>query len=345
MAIGWGFIGTGRHPDSRVAPAMALAEGAEIVAAYSRDQARAEAFASKHGAREAYTSVEALLADSRVDAVFVASPNHLHAQHTKLATEAGKHVLVEKPMATSVDEFLDMINACNANVVKLAVGFQLRYHPGHLEARRLVAEGVLGQIALAQAQLGSGIRGEVARQPRTGLSGWWEDPAMVGNSMAMIGSGVHGVDDLEFILGQTVVEIAALTDGQAADAPLENLAVMSLRFSGGAIGTVCCGNRMPDSKNDVTIYGSHGRVLLADSARPLLEGSLEVVSETVNSSVTYTPDPLALMTWQIEGFNQAITLDEMPRASGLDGLQSVQVTLGMIESAKTRKTVTVAPID
>ena len=345
MAIGWAFIGTGRHPDSRVAPAMALAEDTEIIAAYSRDQQRAEEFAAKHGAREAYTSVAALLGDSRVDAVFIASPNHLHAPYAKLAAQAGKHVFVEKPMATAVSESLDVIKACRAHGVKLGVGFQLRFHPGHLEARRLVQEGVLGEIALAQSQLGSGTRGEVRRSPRTGLSEWWEDPGMVGHSMAMIGSGVHCVDDLEFILGQTVVEVSALTDGQSESSLLEHLATMTLRFSGGAIGMVCCGSRMPDSRNDVTIYGSDGRVLLQDSSRPLLEGSLEVASETVNSTVSYTPDPLALSKWQIEGFNKAISLDEEPRASGLDGLRSVQVTVAMIESARTGRMVRVDPID
>ena len=74
MAIGWAFIGTGRHPDARVAPAMVLADDTKIIAAYSRNQERAEKFASKHGALIAYTSVEALLGDSRVDAVFIASP-------------------------------------------------------------------------------------------------------------------------------------------------------------------------------------------------------------------------------------------------------------------------------
>jgi len=344
LAIGWAFIGTGRHPDSRVAPATALAEDTEIIAAYSRDQQRADEFATKHGARAAYTSVEALLEDSRVDAVFIASPNHLHAPYTKLAAQAGKHVLVEKPMSTTVSAGLEMIKACRAHGVKLGVGFQLRFHPGHIEASRLVQQGALGEIALAQALLGSGVRGEVRRAPRTGLSAWWEDPKMVGHSLAMIGSGVHAVDDLEFILGQTVIEIAALTDGQSATAPLENLATMSLRFSGGAIGMVCCGSRMPDAKNDVTIYGSEGRVLLEDCSRPFLGGRLEVSSETVNSTESYPPDPLALCKWQIEGFNRAISLDEEPRASGIDGLRSVQVTEAMIESAKTRRTVSVEPI-
>jgi len=167
---------------------------------------------------------------------------------------------------------------------------------------------------------------------------------MVGNARTMIGTGVHCVDDLEFILGQTVGEVAAITDGQTADAPLENLASLNLRFSGGAIGTMVCGSRMPDAINDLTIYGSDGRVLLKNAASPTLGGTLEITSETVNSEIFYEPDPLALAKWQIEGFNKAVTLNEEPRASGLDGLRSVQITHAMIESAKTKRTVRVEPI-
>ena len=344
MAIGWGFIGTGNYPNSRVAPAAALAEDTAIIAAYSRDQQRADEFAKAHGALAAYTSVEELLADSRVDVVFVASPNNLHASHVQLAAKAGKHILVEKPMATTVPDCVDMIKACNANGVKLGVGFQLRFHPGHVEASRVVREGGLGEVALVQVLLGSGVRGELKRELRTGLREWWETPDMVGNSRSMIGTGVHCVDDLEFILGQTVVEVAAISDGQTADAPLENLVSLSLRFSGGAIGTMCCGTRMPDAINDLTVYGSDGRVLLMNAAAPALGGSLEITSETVNSEVSYEPDPLALVKWQIEGFNKAVTLDEEPRASGLAGLRSVQITEAMIESVKTKRTVTVEAI-
>ena len=339
MAIGWAFVGTGRHPDNRVAPAMALAEDTELVAAYSRDRGRAEEFASKHGIKTAYDSLEDLLGDSRVDAIFLASPNHLHAQYTQMAAKAGKHVLVEKPMSLTVDEGLNMVKACKACGVKLGVGFQLRVHPGHMEARRLIREGALGTVALAQAQIASGTRGEMKRPARTVLSEWWDRPGMVGGSGTMIGSGVHSIDDLNFILDQTVVEIAAITDGQTPEAPLETLAAMCLKFNGGAMGMVCCSGRLPDSKNDVTIYGSDGRIVLKDSSRPTLAGDLEVTSETVNTTVSYEPDPLALFKWQAEAFNQAIQKDEDPPASGLDGLKVVQVTLGMIESASKGRTV------
>ncbi len=247
-------------------------------------------------------------------------------------------------MATTVSDCVDMVKACKANGVKFGVGFQLRFHPGHVEASRLVREGALGEVARVQGLLGSGVRGEVQRELRTGLREWWEMPDMVGNSRSMIGSGVHCLDDLEFILGQTVVEVAAITDGQTADAPLENLASLNLRFSGGAIGTMVCGSRMPDAMNDVTVYGSNGRVLLKNSSGPALGGSLEVTSETVNTVVSYEPDHLALAKWQIEGFNQAISKDEEPRASGMDGLHSVQVTEAMIGSAKTGRTIGVEMI-
>lgn len=344
MAIGWGFIGTGNYPNARIAPAAALAENTSIVAAYSRDQERAETFVKNHDAQAAYTSVEELLADSRVDVVFVASPNHLHSEHTHLAAKAGKHVLTEKPMATNVRDAVAMIKACNAAGVKLGVGFQLRFHPGHIEASRLVREGALGQVALIQGLIGSGVRGETQREIRSGLRSWWEAPEMVGNAMTFIGSGVHCMDAIENVLGQTVVEVAAITDGQTAETPLESLATMTVRFSGGTIGTVCSSSRLPDAINDVTVYGSDGRIILKDVSRPIMGGGLEVTSETVNSEVAYDADPLALAKWQIEGFNRAISHDEEGYATGADGLRSVQITEAMIESAKTGRKVKVEPI-
>ena len=344
MAIGWAFVGTGRHPDNRVAPGTALAEDTELIATYSRDQGRADEFARKHGAKAAYTSLEALLGDSRVDAVFIASPNHLHGPYTQMAARAGKHVLVEKPMALTVPEGLEMVETCRDRGVKLGLGFQLRVHPGHVEASRLVREGFLGNIALAQVQIGGGTRGELSRAPRTGLSEWWDHPEMIGGASTMMGTGTHSVDDLHFILGQTVTELAAITDGQTAENPLERLAAMCLRFDGGAVATLCCSSRVPDFMNDVTIYGSDGRIVLKDASRPTFAGGLEVSSETVNTTKSYGPDPLALFKWQTEAFNRAIQRDEEPAASGLDGLKVVQVTMAMIESASTGRTIKLEPL-
>jgi 1,5-anhydro-D-fructose reductase (1,5-anhydro-D-mannitol-forming) len=351
MAMGWALVSPGRHADTFVAPAIGGAEGTQLVAVCSRDQERAEAFAAKHGAQVAYTSLETLLADSRVDVVCIASPNFLHAPYTTLAAHAGKHVLVEKPMAVNVDEAVEMVQTCQAHGVKLGVGFHLRHHPGHQEARRLIGEGVLGTITLVQAQWGLGLRGQVEISPerlmdmRSGhRSTWWGTPERIGKAFAMLANGVHCIDLLHFLLGQHVVEVAALTDGQTQESPLERLATMCLRFDGGTIGTVCCGFKMPDSKNDATLYGSHGRIVLGNSLWTTLQGALEVVSDTVNTTVAYQQDLLALYTRQVEAFNHAIQHDEEPIASGLDGLHVVQATVAMVASASTGRTVKIAPL-
>ena len=160
----------------------------------------------------------------------------------------------------------------------------------------------------------------------------------------MLALGVHAIDDLQFILGQRVVEIAAITDGQTAERPLEDLATMCLRFDQGAIGMMCCGMRLPEFLNDVVIYGSHGKVVLSDASWPRLQGELQVSTETVNTTVAYEPDLVALVTWNIEDFQRAVVEDGDPAASGVDGLNMVQVTAGMLDSVKTGRTVKLDPL-
>ncbi len=145
MSFGWGLISTGLHPENKIAPAINAADDAELVAVYSRDQGRADAFAEGHGAKAAYNSMDGILADSRIDGVFISSPNSLHAGQAIQAAAAGKHVLCEKPMTTTLDDALAMVRACRERGVKLGVGFELRHNPGHIMARDLVAEGTLGR--------------------------------------------------------------------------------------------------------------------------------------------------------------------------------------------------------
>ena len=141
MPLGWAIISTGNHPDLKIAPAIAAADDQELVAVYSRDRGRAQAFAEKHGAASAYDSLDDLLKDSRVDAAFIASPNALHSQHALQAAAAGKHVLSEKPMTTTLEDAVAMVRGCRDYGVKLGTGYHLRTHPGHIMAQRLIAEG------------------------------------------------------------------------------------------------------------------------------------------------------------------------------------------------------------
>jgi len=339
MSFGWAVISAGDYADSRGAPGINQAEGAELIAVQSRDQGRADAFAEKHEAKTAYTSVEDVLSDSRIDAVYITSPNHLHTQQTTMAANAGKHVLVEKPLSLNLADGVETLQLCQDKGVKVGVGLHLRHHPGHIETQRLIANGILGTIALAQSQIGQGERGNVQPPPRAGLRDWWTHPELVGGAFSMLTIGVHAIDDLQFLLGQQVVELAAITDGQTSERPLENLATMCLRFEGGTIGTVICGMRLPEFDNDVAIYGSEGKVILDDGSWPRLQGELRVSSETVNASTSYEPDFVFLVKKNIEDFQTAIVEDRDPAASGAHGLKLVQLTEAMVKSAKTGRTI------
>ncbi|MDP6513504.1 MAG: Gfo/Idh/MocA family oxidoreductase [SAR202 cluster bacterium] len=341
MAIGWGIISTGNHPDRKVVPAMNIADDTDVVAAYSRDMGRAQAFAQKHGIANAYDSLDDILADPVVDAVFISSPNFVHVSQTIAAAEAGKHVLVEKPMAVSVEEAADMVRACRDNGVKLGVGFQLRFHPGHQQARQLIEDGVLGTLSMIQGQWCLGGRGAVNPPARTGLNAWWGIPEMIGDASTLMGTGVHVMDLLQSLVAQPIVEVAALTDGQTPNNPLEQSAVVSIRFGDGTLGSIVCGRRMPDTENDAMIYGSDGRIALRGTIGEAMGGSFDVVSETVSASESYEDDPLMLYKGQTEAFNRAIQNDEPFHASGEDGLSVVEVTSAIIESARTGRAVKV----
>ena len=346
MTLGWGIVSTGRHPDQKIVPAMKQAAGNRLIGICSRDRGRAEAFAEKHGFRAAYDSLADLLKNPEIQAVFIASPNSLHARHTKMAAEAGRHVLVEKPMAVNVSEARDIVQACRKNGVKLGVGFHLRHHPGHRRARRLIREGILGTITLTQAQFCfPDKRGVVDLPPRPPLSQWWEDPAMTGGAYSIMGMGVHALDLLQFLLGQPITEVAAITDGQTAQQPLENIAVIALRFTGGPVGTVCCGRRVPDTKNDAVIYGTGGRVWLKDTLYEPLQGKLEVVSDSGDLEEPYEGDLLSSYQRQIDAFRRAVQEGADFDASGMDGLRAVQVASAIIESASTGRTVKIEPLE
>ena len=342
MSVGWGIISTGGHPDLRVVPGMKVAENTKVVAVYSRDITTAEAFAQKHEIPKAYDSIDALLCDPGVNAVYIASPNFLHCAHTLKAAELGKHVLVEKPMAINASEAIDMIRACRARGVKLGVGFQLRHHPGHKKAQTLIQDGILGKTSLAQAQWCVGVRGVSEPPLRTGRSEWWDKSEMVGGAPAIMGMGVHAIDLLHFLLGQPTLDVAAITDGQTRERPLETVAVVALRFADGTIGTICCGRRMPDTENDAMIYGSNGKIALRAMLGQSRVGVLEVVSESANMSETYTSEIVNLFKLQTEAFNRAVEGKEDFHASGEDGLLVVQVTSAIIESASTGRTVKVS---
>lgn len=145
----WGLLCTARI-NRRLIPAIRAADRAELLAVASRDRARAEAYAFEWGIPRSHGSYEALLADPDVDVVYVSLPNSLHAGWTVRAARAGKHVLCEKPLALSVAECDQIIEAARSAGVVVAEAVMHLYHPLMHKARQLVKEGAVGQVTLVR---------------------------------------------------------------------------------------------------------------------------------------------------------------------------------------------------
>jgi predicted dehydrogenase len=147
----WGVLGCASIATRKVVPALQRSAHGEVVAIASRDRERATGAAADLGIARSYGSYDELLEDTDIEAVYIPLPNHLHAEWTRRAAAAGKHVLCEKPLAMSVAEAGAMIAACEDAGVALMEAFMYRLHPLWQRVRRLVDEGAVGELTTIQA--------------------------------------------------------------------------------------------------------------------------------------------------------------------------------------------------
>jgi len=197
-----------------------------------------------------------------------------------------------------------------------------------------VADGALGRVSFAHADWCRGVRGQEAPPPREGLQAWWDDPSLIGAG-AFMATGVHCADLLRYVLDDDVAEVSAVSDA-TPEKPLEELVTLSLRFKSGVIATLLTGRRTPDyERNDVNVYGTLGRAGLNASIDMNQAGALAVRTDALTEDEAYAPHPFELYTKQVQAFDAAVEGNGAPLATGLDGLRVVEITLAMVESART----------
>ena len=149
--VRWGVLGCASIAVHKVIPAMQRSSRGDVIAIASRSIERAEEAASALGIPRAFGRYEDLLADADVEAVYIPLPNHLHAEWTRRAAEAGKHVLCEKPLAMNTGEATRMVEGCRDAGVELMEAFMYRLHPLWLRTHELVADGAIGELETIQA--------------------------------------------------------------------------------------------------------------------------------------------------------------------------------------------------
>ena len=330
-----GVIGCGSISRRRHLPEYALLANVDIVAVCDIVEERAQEMASEYNAT-AYTDYKELLKDESIDAISVCLPNYLHAPVSIDALNAGKHVLCEKPMATSREEAEAMIEAAKQNGKKLMIAHNQRFVASHVKAKAILESGELGKVYTFRTTFG-----------HPGPESWSIDGAgswFFDKERAFIGAlgdlGVHKSDLMRYLLGE-IVEVGALVETNAKEnTDVDDNAVTVLKTENGAIGTLTASwSYVRSDDNATVIYCEKGVLRLEDDPNYSL-----IVEYKNGETVKYELDKIQTndaggqtTSHVIENFVDCIVNDTEPPISGEEGMKSLDVILAALESNKTKQ--------
>ncbi|MGZ6213682.1 MAG: Gfo/Idh/MocA family protein [Candidatus Limnocylindria bacterium] len=299
----WGILSTASIAREKVIPGIKKARRCRITAIASRDVDQARAAAAGAGIPTAHASYQALLADPEVDAVYVPLPNHLHAEWTIAAAEAGKHVLCEKPLAITSADAERMVDAAQAAGIVLMEGFMYRHHPSWVAVRELVVSGRIGRLTAVQSW----------------FSYFNDDPTNIRNVRDFGGGALYDIGSYSVNLSRLLFggEPSRVVGSVWRD-PNTGVDVLTsglLEFEDG-VSTFTCSTRAEDDQR-VHIYGTAGRISIEipfniPPDRPthvdVTSGGDPPVNPATERLTFETADPY---TAEVEGFTSAV-LDGAP---------------------------------
>ena len=319
----FGVIGTTGHATRIAAPTLAQSPDAVLLGAAGSRPERSDEIAKRHTLERSYASLDGLLGDPDVDAVWICSPNHLHAAHVARCAAAGKHVLVEKPLATSVRDADAAVEAARRAGVILAVGYQHRFRPAHRRLFDLVRGGAVGVVGLVRIHRFWPWPYYEDMDP-AGPPAWRRSPEESGG-WVINDLGSHLIDLVLWLSGLPATLAGAALATQRFAVETEDTAALLLALGGDAIGIVetSAANASPGSR--IEIYGGAGWIRAEDT----LTGEGRIVTsagEEVGFPAPAACEPYAAA---VADFVRAVRGQPSTGASGGDGAAVV----ALIEAA------------
>jgi len=291
----------------------------------SADSVRGRAFADENRIAASYSAVEALLADPKVDAVYISTTNELHKAQTLAAAAAGKHVLCEKPLALKLDDAREMVAACDKAGVVMGTNHHLRNAASHREIREMVQSGAIG------APLYARVFHAVYLPPH--LQGWRLTKPSAGAGV-ILDITVHDADTLRFILNSEPVEAVALSQQAGmAEGGLEDGVMAALRFDNKVVAQLHDAFTVKFANTGLEIHGTEGSIIGRDvmTQRPVgrvtlrnAQGETDVPLDHENPYVR-----------ALRAFVGAVRGEGAPSATGEDGVRSLATALAVLEASQT----------
>ena len=322
--LNWGLLSTARINAALIPPLLASKRN-HLLAVASRTQESAEKYAREHEISRAHGSYESLLADPEIDVIYNSLPNHLHAEWTIKAVEAGKHVLCEKPLALSVEEVDAIQSAARKHGRVAAEAFMYRHHPQTLKVQELLKNGSLGTLKL--------IRGSfsfvLSREGDVRL-----DPAMGGGSIWDV--GCYPISYARTVLGEDPLEVF----GWQVTGPtgIDETFVGQMRFDHDIHAQFDCSFAIP-FHSFMEIVGSEGMLNIPRPFKPETDEKIYLTRGDKTETITIKGQELYL--GEVEDMADAILLGREPRISLDDSLANVAAISALLESARVGKPISI----
>lgn len=309
MTIRWGLLGCGDIAVKRVANAIVSDANSELIAACRRDADALQQFATQFRIPETTTSADALLARDDLDAVYIATPVNLHCDQTVAAAAAGKHVLVEKPMALNVAECERMIDACSAAGVTLGVAYYRRFYPIVSRIGALIESGELGRPLSILCTTGNSNRFPVDN---------WRVVKSMGGGGPLMDIGSHRLDLFLHLFGD--VKGVQAHCATSPDYESEEMATLLVQFDSGCHGVLQCYFGTVDTPDRLEVIGTDGRVTVDD----LNAGQATIVTSEGRREETPPPHqnfhaPL------VSDFSRAVLEGHDPAVTGPIGMATNEI--------------------
>jgi predicted dehydrogenase len=326
--VSWGVLSTARIGTQKVIPAMQKGKYTQIGAIASRDIKRAQRTAKEIGIPKAYGSYEELLADKEIEAVYIPLPNHLHVEWALKSLQAGKHVLCEKPIAMNSAAAEHLKNeAKKFPQYKLMEAFMYRHHPQTLKIKSLVDSEAIGQL----------------RSVHSMFSYFNNNPKDIRN-MADIGGGglldigCYCVSISRFLFGAEPNQVCGSVEFDPV-LKVDRLASAVLEFDKG-IASLTCATQLANHQY-AKIFGTRGRIEIETPFTPQPDRPSKIIQHINSDEKEFTFAACDQYTIQGDVFSQAIIEGKPVPTPIEDAVANMKVIDAILESAKTRKWVTV----
>lgn len=337
--LGFGIIGCGMISQWHATAVMQTC-GARLAGVTDVNIESARAFALKYDVA-AFDSVAQMLNSPEIDVISICTPSGLHAPLAVQAANAGKHIVVEKPMAINVEQANEIIEAVERNNVKLQVISQLRFSDAVVKLKDAVGRGLLGRLVTGDIYMKYNRSQEY--YDRSGWRGTWK---MDGGG-ALMNQGIHGVDLLQYVMGR-VKTVFGITRTLARKIEVEDTAAALLEFANGALGIIQGTTSVyPGSPRRLEINGDKGTIVLEEDriVKWDIEGSeppKDIILEPSTGSVANNPVDIGNEGHirQIGDMVEAIRLDRKPLVDVYEGRKPVEIITAIYESSKTGRKIT-----